>query len=843
MYRDKSLVAIAKRNGWRPGYAENEWEAITAHLPIRVLRSIEQVQPDHIVSRSYASIKERLGITDRMARSIEYDRTLVAIYPERVRQWVDPPPPPPSQCEGDDQEGEGKENTDEEEDAPDVPPVGRDEDDDGEAPPDPNEQEEEGDGNEDDEEESPPDAPPPPAPPPPSAEEYEDEDDSEDDAEDDEDEESEGDGEDSDSEDDSEGDGGGNEDPEGDEEDTDEDADSPAPNEDTGEGDETDDELEGGDDDDEEDEDAPDDEGDEDGEGEDDSDSEDEEGDEGEDEGEGEDEQPKPTAQDLIDKLNQDSQNTPKPQDYERHSAPPDGAFSTGDWETARKVRSLVDRILGSFGMERIPILSAKKVVNRMAQWLPLSDVYKEEDGRPTILLLNDMSGSCAAVSQAVTHAANSASLLGTPTSQIFSMPLSNSDYLLSYPPTFRNGQEVPFSAMYKRDENNKYEQLYEYRSIQGGRLPTPFDASGISVDSLLSPLGVTREEDVEWNSDNLLAAHYMLVSRYLGLRLDASSPSIHGDLGYDQVFESQWGYDNFRNPHRGSDKDKIVPMIRQGVRNSISHLAETEGQAEARKLRMRELVAVYGNRVYEYQIASKSDIEAKSTSISRARGMEVKKWKQETPDHNRLFSAILAGIEAEVIVYYTDSDGASAIHRILAGLKQHQRLYVFTYASFPNTVVDTKDGMKFGVMLNSTTLSKIEKSTDRNGEWLLRDREGEARAHKVAGSYMGAPTLEKHGMSVPSMAFRPQGTLDFDYLPSWFGRQTYSPYFRALASSPNCTQLTLVPNVTDVDGYLAALGIISSPERLSIALSAGRGMRREIDEHPEMWNESDHPL
>jgi len=102
-------------------------------------------------------------------------------------------------------------------------------------------------------------------------------------------------------------------------------------------------------------------------------------------------------------------------------------------------------------------------------------------------------------------------------------------------------------------------------------------------------------------------------------------------------------------------------------------------------------------------------------------------------------------------------------------------------------------------------------------------------------------------GLSRPSVAFTPKGPFDVGFVPYWFGQDGDDPTnfnpFASMALTPHAQQLTVIPNVTDVDGYVKALEMIASPERMNMARMAGANRMQEIKENKSAWKSTGHPL
>lgn len=98
----------------------------------------------------------------------------------------------------------------------------------------------------------------------------------------------------------------------------------------------------------------------------------------------------------------------------------------------ARMARS-IDRLVGQSGavggnLGPTPILSARKLVNRMLAKRPLANALKEDvvTGRPVTLFLPDVSTSCEETSQDACDLANAAGYSGVPGSDVLVFPHSN---------------------------------------------------------------------------------------------------------------------------------------------------------------------------------------------------------------------------------------------------------------------------------------------------------------------------------------------------------------------------------------------------------------------------------
>jgi hypothetical protein len=128
-----------------------------------------------------------------------------------------------------------------------------------------------------------------------------------------------------------------------------------------------------------------------------------------------------------------------------------------------QKLRSqmaeLINRLVSQAGtagekLGPIPVLSARKIVNRMLVRRPLQNALKEDSvsGRPITLFLPDVSPSCAAQAQTACDLANAASYAGLTGSDVLVLPHANGmvdpseEYIpwLNGKPVTTNVDEIP---------------------------------------------------------------------------------------------------------------------------------------------------------------------------------------------------------------------------------------------------------------------------------------------------------------------------------------------------------------------------------------------------------------
>jgi hypothetical protein len=209
--------------------------------------------------------------------------------------------------------------------------------------------------------------------------------------------------------------------------------------------------------------------------------------------------------------------------------------------------------------------------------------------------------------------------------------------------------------------------------------------------------------------------------------------------------------------------------------------------------------------------------------------------------DH--LTNAIVTNLDADIVVYFTDTDGTWRVRSLLAVMKPHQKLYVLTYASMPDTL--NKQG-KWAVTVP-------EENVNANNGFKTHNRRGQYNAPPVANQYAGANAkgaaqYKTVGLSRPLYAFSPKSAFDVGYIPHWLGAHNGNPDisngYADMAMAPHAKQLTLIPNVVDVDGYVKALELIASPDRMNGARQGGANMVKEIEAtRATHWGSKDHPL
>jgi hypothetical protein len=178
----------------------------------------------------------------------------------------------------------------------------------------------------------------------------------------------------------------------------------------------------------------------------------------------------------------------------------------------------------------------------------------------------------------------------------------------------------------------------------------------------------------------------------------------------------------------------------------------------------------------------------------------------------------VMAAMNCEYYIYYTDHDGMDAIVPFASLLKPHQHLYVLTYATIPNMKVSNTSDLPHQVRVHL-------KGT---GGWVSRAR-NELGFHVANGSYSSPATVSNRnmlGISVPSYAYTPQHRDDRQWLPKWFNYH----HWHELMGKKGMTQVTVIPNVDSMDGALDALRLIASPDRMAMAIQGGRKVRADME-------------
>lgn len=108
---------------------------------------------------------------------------------------------------------------------------------------------------------------------------------------------------------------------------------------------------------------------------------------------------------------------------------------------TITMMRQALAHMSGGFATKTTPLWDNGKLVRRLASSQDYMPAKKEEDGNPVILFLCDMSGSCAAISEASTEVASSASKLGVRGADVWVMQHSDLDIDVSS--AIHNGKRV----------------------------------------------------------------------------------------------------------------------------------------------------------------------------------------------------------------------------------------------------------------------------------------------------------------------------------------------------------------------------------------------------------------
>lgn len=475
---------------------------------------------------------------------------------------------------------------------------------------------------------------------------------------------------------------------------------------------------------------------------------------------------------------------------------------SDADSKLAERLRSILDKYVGNFDLNAIPLWDGKKLVKRLLSNRTLQEARKEQEGRPSILFMNDISGSCQETSEDITLVANSACLLGTIDADIYSLPFGDYQWAGIRLNTYGDMSDMSYhNGVGLRWAGSNDREAEDYQAKR---------AASLSDSEFRERIGMPQDTHLPVVHDERAAVYGIYkLAKEMGVTITPQSmtsttimPQFLMSTGKDKIFKSLMP--------KGSEELAALMNYMSALHRP---LVMNGPAANAYHNRLNEAV----DRIYS---TKNGNTLMSSMGVTRDRlmgfpiGGDLDYIKGRilgkgdiglSPDS--MTNALLEGLNADIIVYYTDQDGSVQVKRTLSTLKPHQKLYVLTYASFPN-------------MFTS------------NGKAVVRSALKTLGHHDSRGVY-GRPPVEYQ--SVPSYAFSPMHAYDVDWLPSWFGDDHWNhdmvSHYMDWANVDNAEQLVIIPNVVDVEGYVAALELISSPERMHLAINGGRSMRAHIDQ------------
>lgn len=523
------------------------------------------------------------------------------------------------------------------------------------------------------------------------------------------------------------------------------------------------------------------------------------------------------------------------------------GKVSEGSIAIANRLRSYFDQISGAFDMEPTPLWDVKKFVRRLAMRQTIDPARKWEDGRPKMVFLTDTSGSCEDVSSDITLAANSACMLGTPQGEIISIPMGN-NWLSQAERGWRNG--LPLASMgeeWGEDENGQpklkrggeaYRALSE-RMGQEDRANKAVTVASVKTTLMMAGLDATSAEAI----GEAVMASRMRNSTYLprfALQVLAAlelGVKVTPDLAYYRPLHrcrnveltgvhldtsAQVHIDNYQ---RAMNDPHFQGAVRRAQAASVTRLAEhnspekLKAYAEETARLTFEMHAAFSHAYHQTpHIASWSALSSDKkqalcgTSAAREANHGIA-YAMERVDS--LWAGMLADMDAHYYIYYTDSDGSDAITALAPLLKEHQHLYILTYACIPNMKVDD-------------TKSNADPYLSRTGRWASKAN-NELGYHVAAGRYGTPATVSAQGLtgiSVPVAAYSPRNEFDWQWLPTWFNGNGW--YLMRMMKGAN--KVTVIPNVDSVAGALDALRLIASPDKMGRARQTGEKIRSQLD-------------